>query len=184
LRKRYLAGLVLAVVAAALFASTALTAPHASGVTILAKDDGVSFKPNKYLQDDMYFSPGTVTVKSGESITFKFNEANSMEPHTLTIVKKSELPTTGAQVENCTACQRYATAHLKNPKAQPGQNNPIVHWTLNKGKAGLDAVGDSIAILPQGKHRSISIKVTAAPGTTLNFLCAVHPWMQGRIKVT
>jgi len=25
--------------------------------------------------------------------------------------------------------------------------------------------------------------VTAKPGTTLYFLCAVHPWMQGKIVV-
>ena len=32
-------------------------------------------------------------------------------------------------------------------------------------------------------HKQISIKVTAKPGTTLYFLCAVHPWMQGKIVV-
>jgi hypothetical protein len=37
---------------------------------------------------------------------------------------------------------------------------------------------------PPAKHRSISIKVTAPAGTTLHFICAVHPWMQGTLKVT
>src|SRR5204862_4969365 len=101
-----------------------------------------------------------------------------------TIVPKASLPKTVAQVENCSICQRLATPHLKNPKAPPDQNNPIVHFVLNKGAAGLDEVGDSIAVLPQGLHRSISIQVTAPAGTTLDFLCAVHPWMQGRIRVT
>jgi hypothetical protein len=76
-----------------------------------------------------------------------------------------------------------AVPHLKNPKAPADQNNPIVHWILNKGKPGLDRVGDSVAIQEPGPHKSITIKVTAPAGTTLYFLCAVHPWMQGKIEV-
>jgi hypothetical protein len=88
------------------------------------------------------------------------------------------------QAENCAACGCYASAHLKNPQAPPDESNPIVRWVLNKGRPGLDAVGDSVAIQPDGSHRHITIQVTAKPGTTLYFLCAVHPWMQGKIVVT
>ena len=105
-----------------------------------------------------------------------------MEPHTLTIVNQSDLPKTGKDVNNCKAC-RLAQGHLKNPKAQPGQQNPIAHWILNKGKPGLDAVGDSVAIQEPGGHKSITVKVSAPAGTTLYFICAVHPWMQGKIVV-
>jgi hypothetical protein len=86
------------------------------------------------------------------------------------------------QVENCKAC-RLATGHLKHPRAEPGPTNPIVHWTLNKGQPGLDTVGDSIAIQP-GAHKRITVQVSAPSGTTLYFVCAVHPWMQGKIVVT
>jgi plastocyanin len=176
------AGLALAAAAATL----ALGAParHVQKtVTILAKDTGISFRPNKYVQDNMAFAPGSVTVASGDSITFKFGDTKSREPHTLTIVPKNTLPRTGAQVENCSICQKLATPHLKHPHAPPDQNNPIVHWILNKGKPGLDAVGDSVAIQQPGAHKSVTIQVTAPAGTTLYFLCAVHPWMQGRIVV-
>ena len=179
--------LVLGVVAAiaATCASFALggAARQAKSFTILAKDDGISFEANKSITDTMYFDPGTLEVSSGDSITFKFGDTKAREPHTITILKQSQLPTTGEQVENCSACMRYATGHLKNPKAEPGPANPIVHWVLNKGKPGLDAVGDSIAIQQPGKHRSITVKVTAPKGTTLYFVCAVHPWMQGKIVV-
>jgi plastocyanin len=131
----------------------------------------------------MSFAPGTLNVKSGGSLTFKLGDARSREPHTLTIVRQSDLPKTGGQVENCVPCQRYASGHLKNPKAPPDQNNPIVHWTLDKGQPGLDTVGDSIAIQQPGRHRSITVTVSANPGTTLYFLCAVHPWMRGKIVV-
>jgi plastocyanin len=175
---------LLAVLAAAVsWVAVASAAPVPSSVTVLAKDAGVSFKANKYIQDNMAFSPGTVTVKSGGSLTFKFGGMKSMEPHTLTIMKQSEMPKTGAQIENCTACQRYATPHLQNPEAPPGESNPIVHWTIDKGKPGLDTVGDSIAIQNPGQQSHITVKVTAAAGATLYFLCAVHPWMQGKIIV-
>jgi plastocyanin len=181
-RTRYLLGLAVAVVGAGTWAAFALGSSQ-GGVVVLAKDTGVTFAPNKYIQDNMAFSPGTVTVKSGESLTFKFGDTKSMEPHTLTIMRKSDLPRTGAQVENCRACQQYATPHLKNPKAPPGEQNPIVHWTIDKGQPGLDTLGDSIAIQQPGPHRTITAKVTAPAGTTLYFLCAVHPWMQGKIVV-
>jgi hypothetical protein len=88
-----------------------------------------------------------------------------------------------ARVGSCKVCEQLATPHLKNPKAESGPANPIVHWLLNKGQAGLNTVGDSIAIHPDPKHKSITTKVTAPAGTTLYFVCAVHPWMQGKIVV-
>jgi plastocyanin len=185
-RIRYLISLAVVAACAVVWAAFALGSPaksHQGGVVVLAKDKGVTFAANKYVQDNMYFAPGTVTVKSGDSLTFKFGDTKAMEPHTLTIVKQSDLPKTGDEVENCKPCQRYATPHLKHPKAPPDQNNPIVHWTLNKGQPGLDAVGDSIAIQQPGPHKSITVQVSAPAGTTLYFVCAVHPWMQGKIVV-
>ena len=175
---------VLVLLGSSLFVASAFGSSRDKGVVVKAKDAGVTMSPNKYIQDNMYFSPGTIEVKSGQTLTFEY-EKKTMEPHTLTIVKQGELPKTGAQVENCSACQKLATGHLKNPKAEPGPSNPIVHWTLNKGKPGLDRVGDSIAIDSTAKpaHTKNSIKVTAKAGTTLYFLCAVHPWMQGKIVV-
>jgi plastocyanin len=139
------------------------------------------FAVNRYFQEGMRFSPGTVAVASGGTLTFEYGD-KEMDPHTLTIVSKADLPKTVAQVENCRSCQRYATPHLKHPKAEPGPSNPIVHWVLNEGQPGLDTVGDSLAIQP-GAHKQISVKVTAPAGTTLYFICAVHPWMQGKIVV-
>jgi plastocyanin len=154
----------------------------AGGATVKAIES-TKVAINKYIQDDLRYAPGTITVKSGSMLTFTL-VGHQMDPHTLTIVPKARLPKTLAQVENCAVCKQEATPHLKNPKAPPGPGNPIVKFVLNKGNPGLDTVGDSVAILPQGPHKSISIQVTAPAGTTLNFMCAVHPWMQGQIKVT
>ena len=100
----------------------------------------------------------------------------------------AQLPKTAAQVDACRVCEQIGAKHVKNPNAEPGPSNPILHWIVNAGKPGLDSPGDSVAILegpgaPAG-HKSVTIQVTAPAGTTLHFLCAVHPWMQGTIKVT
>jgi hypothetical protein len=34
------------------------------------------------------------------------------------------------------------------------------------------------------KGESIDLKVTAKPGTKLNFICLIHPWMQAVLEVT
>lgn len=49
------------------------------------------------------------------------------------------------------------------------------------GGDGFNAVGDSILFFD---GVTVQIDVTAAPGTTLSFLCIIHPWMQGSITVT
>ena len=51
-----------------------------------------------------------------------------MDPHALTIVPKADLPKTIEQANDSKACLKYATPHLKNPKAEPGPSNPVVHW--------------------------------------------------------
>jgi plastocyanin len=178
--RRLLGVLACSVIAAAVPALPAVGATS-SGVVVKAFG-GEKYAINRYAQEDMRFKPGTIRVKSGELLTFEYGD-REMEPHTLTIVPKALLPKTAAQIDQCSVCRRYATPHLKNPHAPPGEGNPIAHWVLNKGQAGLDEVGDSVAIQP-GAHKKISIRVTAPAGTTLYFICAVHPWMQGRIQVT
>ena len=93
------------------------------------------------------------------------------------------MPKTHAQLDNCAVCEQMAAGHLKNPHAPPGPTNDIAHWIVDKGQPGLDEPGDSIAI-EGAKHHTISIKVTAPAGTILHFICLVHPWMQGTLKVT
>ena len=51
---------------------------------------------------------------------------------------------------------------------------------VDPGDDGFNEPGDSLLFFP---GKSISADLTAAPGTTLKYLCAVHPWMQGQITV-
>ena len=154
------------------------------GATVKVKD-GQTYAINRYAQENLRFVPGTITVTSGSTLAFTFGD-KEQEPHTLTVVPKAKLPRTVAQINNCRVCQQVGTAHLKNPKDLADAltpKNPIVHWTLDKGQPGLDTTGDSLAIQSPGAHKTNSTVVSAPPGTTLYFLCVIHPWMQGRIIV-
>jgi plastocyanin len=187
---RWFVGSAAAVVAvfAAFAASAALASNHAAGVTIKVIDKGQTYKINRSATDTMYFSPGVISVKSGEMLTFTYDGKPSTEPHTISVVARKDLPTTAAQINACEnggnkVCNTIVAGHIRNPKLPPGPTNDIAHWVVDKGQPGLDGPGDSIAI-EGAKHRSISIKVTAPAGTTLYFFCAVHPWMHGKITVT
>jgi hypothetical protein len=51
---------------------------------------------------------------------------------------------------------------------------------VDVGAPGYDQPGDPTFVAP---HARVSFKVTAPAGTTLRFICAIHPWMQGRIEI-
>jgi len=183
MRTRYLIGLTAIVAALAANGGFALANSSTGGATVKTLS-GESYAINKYAQEKLRFAPGTVTVMSGSTLTFRFGD-NEDEAHTLTILPKSKLPRTTAQINQCRPCQ-VAAQHLKNPKNEATAltpANPIIHWTLNKGQDGLDTTGDSLAIQSGGPHKTISAVVSAPSGSVLYFVCAIHPWMQGKIIV-
>jgi plastocyanin len=140
---------------------------------------GTTFKANGFIKDSVHFSPGPVTVSSGGTVTVT---NTSEDEHTLSIVKPSQLPRSLAQIENCAVCGEIAKSHGVNPEGPPTSGPPPIPL-VNVGGAGFDTPGDSIAIGPKGHGSTVTFKVTAAPGTTLTFMCAIHPWMQGRFQV-
>jgi hypothetical protein len=73
----------------------------------------------------------------------------------------------------CGACNEALEAHFGNGLVRRVEDDA-------DGEFGLDGPGDSLFFAPGGK---ISATVTAPAGTRLRFVCAIHPWMQGRIKV-
>jgi len=51
---------------------------------------------------------------------------------------------------------------------------------VNVGQPGLDQPGDSLLILD---GQTIGATISASAGTNLFYLCAIHPWMQGQLRV-
>jgi len=134
---------------------------------------------NKSLNVQFRFAPGTLHIEHGATLTFRegtppFPEA--LEPHTLSIVDRADLPRTLRQIFFCPVCQPILAAH------DPGNDQqPPFNFVVNKGPAGLNQPGDSLLV--DADHPVIRARVTASAGTTLRFICAIHPWMQGRLIV-
>jgi plastocyanin len=128
---------------------------------------------NRNIRLTYRFAPSHIEVNHGDRVTF-VNAARLQEGHTITIARKSELPTNINQVLRCgspgTACAPASDHGSHNLKLEDDDD----------GERGLDGIGDSLF---QRTNRSISRRVTASSGTRLHYVCAIHPWMQGHIKV-
>ena len=164
----------------------AATAPkHVTETTV----GGEKFVPNRLLADTMHFKLGTIVIRSGGTVTFV---DKTKDAHTFSIVKKGQVPRTAKQVENCFGpgpCDEIAVAHgAVNPDT--GEEQEPTTPLVNAGKAGFNRPGDSIVLAPAGGAASAkahasrtSVKITAPKGKTLYFICAIHPWMQGKVAV-
>jgi plastocyanin len=128
--------------AAALVALAAVAAPlavaggtrSACAAATVKVSDHMTFVVNQYVQDAMRFTPGTVTVQSGCTLTFAFATPKQDEPHSLSIVNLSDLPKAAAQMENCKICGAIGAKLVEHPGRPPGPRNPVVHWIVNVGK--------------------------------------------------
>lgn len=143
--------------------------PRAPGRVSLTAIDRPAFKPNRYLGDGLRWSRDATTMRSGGTLTL----ANkTREAHAFSIVRRSQVPSTASQADNCEVCRPITDAH--DFSAGP----PRVA-IVDKDGRGFNQPGDSAAFL-EGPMR---MKITARPGQTLHYICAVHAWMQGTIAV-
>jgi hypothetical protein len=176
-------GLCLAIGAAAAAAAIAADSAAAPKTVTITERDGLSMKPNRYLEDKLRWTRDVYRVRSGGTITV-VNTVAKEGPHTFTVVRPSELPRTGRQLQHCTICARLARAH----GATPGSSQPPKFQFLENGVGqntppNVDRPGDS-GITGQGRRgEQISFTVTAKKGKTLYFMCLIHPWMQARVRV-
>jgi len=146
---------------------------------------GTKFKAGKYVKDDVRFKPASISVKSGATVKV-VNKGLDPAPHTISFVEKAFMPK-GFEFE---AAGPLLAAHEVNEETQEPaifQVNDGVGvpndqaGVLEVDKLGNDTnAGDSQFIAPE---QDVSFKVTAKKGSTLPYYCAVHPWMQGKIKV-
>lgn len=186
---------VLTLAAAASFAAfvtygSASAAPAEKTVRIVG---GQQFIPDVSFSDTQRFEQKVVTVRTGQTITWK---NTTDEPHTISVVASGDVPRTVAQVENCQVCGPFLGAHA--PNAGPnGPQPPFVFYLDNlapsAGAARFDSTGDSIIVAPAGAQfpsttggtitDTVSAVISAPAGTTLKYMCTIHPWMQGAIRV-
>jgi plastocyanin len=133
-----------------------------------------------------FVAPTTVT--QGDELEI-VNETNPKQvgPHTFSLVTKGSQPKTSSARKNCFTpkhiCFSIAKWHGFNPETEKISVNPA-----KAGPAGWSTLGSTSKkgdswFTGEKKGSSITQEVTASPGT-LYFMCAVHPWMQGKIQVT
>ncbi len=131
---------------------------------------------------------GPATVTRGDDLEV-VNETNPKQvgPHTFSLVQQGVVPKTAPQRKNCFTpkhiCFSIAKWHGFDPKTEQISVNPA-----KAGPAGWSTMGSNSKkgdswFTGEQKGSSISQEVTARAGTTLYFVCAVHPWMHGKVKV-
>jgi hypothetical protein len=154
--------------------------PSHATINAVAK---VKYKINRYVQDGLRWQKDTYQVRSGGTLHI-VNKAQD-GPHTLSVVKKSDLPRTTKQMNECSVCLSIATAHGVDPNSESEAPPPHL-WTEDgvgvDTPANFDKPGDSVFIGPE-LGSSADVKVTAKKGTKLFFICAIHPWMQAKVIV-
>jgi hypothetical protein len=129
---------------------------------------------------------GPSTVHEGEELRIvNDTKPSQVGPHTFSLVTKGSLPKTAKQRKTCFTPGKIcmAIAHWYGLKGEENPKEPL----LEVGGEGWNTMGtltkkgDSYFFGKKGA--SVEEAVTAKAGTTLYFMCAVHPWMQGKIKV-
>jgi hypothetical protein len=133
-----------------------------------------------------FFGPST--VHKGEELRIvNDTKPSQVGPHTFSLVEKGFLPKTSKQRKSCFTpghiCLAIAEWHQFNPKTERIGKEEIDAGPKGWSTMGsLKKEGDSwfSGEKPGGSTEEV---VTAKAGTTLYYMCAVHPWMQGSIKV-
>jgi plastocyanin len=178
--RRKLSRLTVATVSVLVAAAVAVPALAAAPRNAQLKTvGGAKMVPNRSITDSMHFKDDVTTIQTGGKLTLI---DKTKAPHTFSVVKGGQVPKNLRQVDACFGkgpCDELAIAHgAVNPDT--GEDQDPTTPLVNVGKDGFNAPGDSVLIPPGGKT---SIQITAAPGSTLNMICAIHPWMQNKLKV-
>ena len=155
---------------------------QASSPNTITAVNKFSVEVNKSLNVQLHFAPGSLRIQHGATLTFREGPpippfTGPVEPHTLSILRPAQVPTTLRQIFFCEVCEEIEAQHDPDMNGEP----PFV-YRVNKGRPGLDVAGDSLLV--DADHPVIKARVSAPAGTTLRFICAIHPWMQGKLIVT
>lgn len=135
----------------------------------------------------LYFD-GPETVRVGDILKIRsLTDGRNVGPHTFSLAQPRVIPETKSDRNRCFApggvCLAIAKAHTGGKPDGPVTDNPA-----EAGKAGWDTqftsskFGDSwySGSKPGNSFKQI---VSAKAGSELTFVCAIHPNMNGSIKV-
>ena len=169
---------VLTAVAGGAAATASPEAKAAGAAVITAEKEG----------KDIFFD-GPKTVEQGQVLKFKSKtDPRKIGPHTFSLATRKSLPQTNTEIKDCGKKLEAICGAIALDWHEVDIDTGDVGVKLAEaGKKGWDTEGtekrrgDSIVIEKEGG--SFKQKVSAPEGSTLHFICAVHPFMQGKIKV-
>jgi plastocyanin len=174
-RKLFLVPVTVLAVAGVAVGSAVAASGGAPKVDKIKAVGGATVKPGFFIKDMLRYTPYKSTVKAGGTISLTAAKSGLSEgPHTFSLVKKSQLPQTAKAINNCKVCQQIAQEHGADPNSEAPPQTPYVD-----GGDGFNKPGDSTFF----DGTAQKLKVTAKKGTTLYYMCAIHPWMQGSVVV-
>lgn len=152
--------------------------------TTIKSTTSFKFKPNRYIQDGLRWAKDSYTVSSGGTLHV-VNGDGSEGPHTFTVLAKKDVPKTARTLFGCRACNQLTRAHGADPNSEaPPRFNFLENGVGQNTPPSIDRPGDSALVGERGrKGEFIDLKVTARAGTTLSFICLIHPWMQAKVEV-
>lgn len=135
-----------------------------------------------------FVGPEAVVAGDQLEIVSKTNP-KQVGPHTFSLVTKGSLPKTRKAMQSCFSpkkiCLAIAKWHGFNPKTEKITKNLVkagpAGWSTMGNATGK--TGDSWFSGETKKGTHVSQEVTAEAGSTLYYICAVHPEMQGSVKV-
>ncbi|HEX2413177.1 MAG TPA: hypothetical protein VHJ39_18585 [Solirubrobacteraceae bacterium] len=145
-------------------------APATKRLKIVGK---LTFNAGQSVKDTQRFAPRNLTVSPGDKVVLR-NKSKTPDPHTISLVRKRQLPDSF----ECPACDAIFQAHGEDPNT--GEPANVV---VDVGDPGFDQPGDSIFIPPGPAGKKTTFEVSADAGTNLFYLCGIHPWMQGKLRV-
>lgn len=126
-------------------------------------------------------------IYAGEELTvLNQTDPHKVGPHTFSLVTKGSLPKTPRQRQLCFTphhiCKAIAAWHGVKGEGPPKEN------PAEAGEEGWDTLGNlnkkgDSWFTGSKPDTSETQVVSAAGGTRLYFVCAIHPWMHGSIAV-
>jgi hypothetical protein len=127
------------------------------------------------------------TIVTGEELTIENKSIpKAIGPHTFALVEESQWPETKPDRKKCFTPQHICRA-IADWLGVVGEG-PVTKNPAKAGKPGWDTEGSlsktgDVWFTGEKPGTSFTQRVTAAPGTTIHFMCAIHPWMHGSIEV-
>ena len=154
----------------------------ATDLAVVKQKFSIEMRPNRYIQDNMRFNKDVYRVNSGGTLRVVNNKPQE-GPHTVSLVRKRDLPTTAQEAFNCQPCNTFFEAHGADPNDEKPPRFPFVEdGKGQKDPSNFNRPGDSGVTGPE-KGNSFEVPVTAPAGSTRFFVCAIHPWMQAKLRV-